>query len=861
MGQVRLVLPLSAAFVLLLAGCERTQLVQSYDAGIVCGQNERFMNGECTFVCSRDSDCATDQVCNLFTGTCEAAPAIPDGGTLTFPCTTGATRCRADNLAVESCTEAGTWVATEECAADGFCQNEQCLACQPGVTRCDPNDLGKVQACPDDGSGWQTITCANNATCLQGECRECAPNTSRCSPDGKNVQTCSKLGEPDLTWGWANSGDNFDGTCITQQCLDTSPPMCKAPDCIPGATRCSATDPLKQEVCSPTGSWSTVSCVSAATPNGVCTNGVCVDECAEAAKQNSYFGCEYWSAIQDNSVDPFFKGFTLSGQGTTDSDFAFAIANRSTTQATVKIYRKVGGSEVLLKTVTVDPKNSASKGLTVVKVPWQSIGPASAAVGVAQTGKQPYAYRITSTRPVTVYQFSPLDADLTQTFTTSQSCWFSFECTDYSGGTCNSNGYCKYNNAQAYSYSNDASLLLPAHILSDQYVAVSHPHMVFANNSNSAPTGDGNGNIAIVATQDNTTVQIKSSAKTVAGGGIAAMNKGQTATFTLNRYDVLQIATANLGSSYIECAHNPFDQFGSTVSCRVDNDLTGTVVTSVDATGKPDPTKPVAVFGGAACAIMPHSAGACDHVEEQVFPFSTWGKTFVATKSHPVRLTNGNFASTTQMSPDYYKVVASCPTSQCPNGTTLTFNSTSGITVMQPNRCLGGTSIAANNCRLAGGSYMEFYSKKDFTIAGDYPIAVAQIFAGEDATSGGAAQGDPSLILLPPVEQWRSEYTVQAAPGLADNFLAISIDSTKVLSVSVDGTSVTGFASVTGTNFQTVNYPVSVGVHTIQVAPKPGQTSVPGAGVVVYGFDSYVSYGYTGGLDLGSIVSGIDPGG
>ena len=53
----------------------------------------------------------------------------------------------------------------------------------------------------------------------------------------------------------------------------------------------------------------------------------------------------------------------------------------------------------------------------------------------------------------------------------------------------------------------------------------------------------------------------------------------------------------------------------------------------------------------------------------------------------------------------------------------------------------------------------------------------------------------------------------------------------------------------------------SSGTHTIDVTGKPGITPLPGAGVTVYGFDEYVSYGYTGGLDLTTIVSGINPGG
>ena len=52
---------------------------------------------------------------------------------------------------------------------------------------------------------------------------------------------------------------------------------------------------------------------------------------------------------------------------------------------------------------------------------------------------------------------------------------------------------------------------------------------------------------------------------------------------------------------------------------------------------------------------------------------------------------------------------------------------------------------------------------------------------------------------------------------------------------------------------------VTGGTHTVTVNPKAGITPAPGAGITVYGFDSYVSYGYTGGQDLATLVTGITP--
>lgn len=572
-----------------------------------------------------------------------------------------------------------------------------------------------------------------------------------------------------------------------------------------------------------------------------------MDSCAYAASQKSYFGCEYWGTTMDNGVDRFFKGGTTSGQGTTNSDFAFVVTNQTDFPAEVRVYRWLGNQEVMLPLVNVPPRTDpATRGLVVIKVPWQSIGNASDALGV--TGRARYGYRLTSTRPVTVYQFSPLDA-----MKTGASCSSNGQCTSAPNGVCTS-GQCRY-----FSFSNDASLLLPSHILGTQYVVMSPGHIKYRSCGFFSCTEQSftNSQISIVATQPNTQVTLRSRARTLAGGGVAAIQKNGQVTYTLQPYEVLQFATDLDGANLGACSVNPFDAIGASEVCRVDNDLTGSVVSS---------DKPVAVWGGADCTLVPFNQAACDHVEEQIFPFSTWGRQFVAVRSHPLRLVSGAFASTTAAGHDYYKVVASCPPSQCPSGTVLTFSTPpAAADVLPPNRCLGGTSLQANNCRLAGGDFMEFRSKSHFTLTGDYPISVGMFLAAQDATTGTGTsapdQGDPSFILLPPVEQWRSSYTVLAAPGIRDNYIALAVDDTRVGEVQVDGVPVTGFTFIPGSTFKVVNRPVAVGTHTVEILPKPGATALPAGGVVVYGFDSYVSYGYAGGLDLGSIVSGIDPGG
>ncbi|MDP3233557.1 MAG: IgGFc-binding protein [Myxococcales bacterium] len=864
------------------AGCDKTRVrPPEVDAGPVCEATERLVNGQCRFVCRRDGDCAADQRCNLLSGTCEPKPPEPDASVF-VPCTEGARRCSVNGGAVELCGADGRFTTETTCPMpDGFCSNERCLDCRPNSTKCSATPT-TLEVCQGDGSGYRTVMCAGMATCTMGECRECTAGERRCSPDGKAVQECQRRTQLNLSTTWVNVGDNFDGTCITQRCMGTAAQSaCVTPACIPGSSQCMGSATLQS--CNATGSYDNITCttVPGLGPTAECQNGACVDECGEAVREKSYFGCEYWTAVLDNPVvAAVFKGNVLTGQGAqnNDSEFAFVVTNRSTLTATVAVTRFFGGVTQVVKSVTVPGRlDPMSRGLAVIRVPWQSVGDhpvmANGFDSASQSGLRRYGYRLTSTRPITVYQFNPLAA-----FRDTGSCASANSCTFAVPETANPsciNSVCRH-----FAYSNDASLLLPAHILGTSYVALTPEHTIdrATDSPGSAATIAFNGMITIVGTQDNTVVTLRSNARTRPGSGVTAVDRGETRAFTINAYDVLQLASdvpVNSGAAAnVECVPNPFLlRRGSCsvgglcglivpccpLTCRVDNDLTGSIVTS---------DKPIAMFGGSACTNRSVNDVACDHVEEQLFPFVTWGRNFVANRTAPLRLVSNAFASAASAGPDFYKIVAGCPASACPNGTLLTLTPPPlAADVLLPNRCLPGTSLAANNCRLAGGAFVEFRSKTSFTITADQPISAAQLFSSQSATVGtgqsAPAQGDPSLVLLPPIEQWRSQYTVLTAPGTRDNYLGLVIDASRVQEVRVNGTAVpmTSFAAVGSTSFRVANVPVPVGTHTILVIPIPGQMTLPGAGVTVYGFDSFVSYGYTGGLDLTTIVTGINPGG
>jgi hypothetical protein len=133
--------------------------------------------------------------------------------------------------------------------------------------------------------------------------------------------------------------------------------------------------------------------------------------------------------------------------------------------------------------------------------------------------------------------------------------------------------------SNSYSYTNDASLLLPATAWTGNYLVASYPHR-------GDTTSGSPGFYAVTASQDGTVVTLgpsSSGGAVSAGGGVAADGTG---SITLNRGDVLQVLTTS-------------------------GDLTGTRVTA---------TNPVQVIGGHDCAQVPAGTMACDHLEESLFP-------------------------------------------------------------------------------------------------------------------------------------------------------------------------------------------------------------------------------------------------
>ena len=102
--------------------------------------------------------------------------------------------------------------------------------------------------------------------------------------------------------------------------------------------------------------------------------------------------------------------------------------------------------------------------------------------------------------------------------------------------------------------------------------------------------------------------------------------------------------------------------------------------------------------------------------------------------------------------------------------------------------------------------------------------------------------GDPALILTPPVGQFRDEYVFLSPNKYLEDY--INIVAPIGAQVNLDGSNVgqNNFKTIGNTGYMVARLKGSDGGHSV--------TSDQKFGVVAYGWDDDVSYGYTAGMNL-----------
>jgi hypothetical protein len=166
--------------------------------------------------------------------------------------------------------------------------------------------------------------------------------------------------------------------------------------------------------------------------------------CDEAVTEKSYIGCDYWPTVVANNVWSIF-------------DFAVVVANTGASSADVTVTGPGGFST----STKVDPST-----LQKIYLPWNSTlkGPDTDSCGQAtplsaSVRSNKGAYHLVASVPVTVYQFNALEYK-GQGGPAGKS-W----------SACPGNDMCPltFTTIGCYSFSNDASLLLPSTAMTGNY--------------------------------------------------------------------------------------------------------------------------------------------------------------------------------------------------------------------------------------------------------------------------------------------------------------------------------------------------------------------------------------------------------
>ena len=252
-------------------------------------------------------------------------------------------------------------------------------------------------------------------------------------------------------------------------------------------------------------------------------------------------------------------------------------------------------------------------------------------------------------------------------------------------------------------------------------------------------------------------------------------------------------------------------------------------VVSQDATGWfVETDKPAAVFSGSFCTSVGSGTGACDHIDEQILPLESMASAYIAspTNTRPIGCAFGTCA------PDIFRYIAT------ENNTVITTSPNVG----------GGI--------LNKGDWIEITTNKPHVVSSNNkPFYGYQYLISQSSGSPTAGTGDPSLLAMPPVDQFQFAYLFLVPNTFAFDF--INVVAPVGTAFTLDGVPISPACHPAGTlgatSYCTFALRVADGVHNISADKQ--------FGLSVSGFDNFASYAYLGGVGLQPINAGCKTGG
>jgi hypothetical protein len=570
--------------------------------------------------------------------------------------------------------------------------------------------------------------------------------------------------------------------------------------CVPGSTSC---DGQTTRQCLDDGSgWEETGACDESLGEA-CRGGVCQQLCAVAVQERSNVGCEYWAADLDNAD-------VGDASNAAAQQYAIVVSNAQpdvTAIVTIEQDDSLPGEEnapIEIAREEIPPRSLRTFKLGPREVDGSPPGTFNSGTHSALTRN---AYRIRSTFPVVGYQFNPL--------------------------------------SNVGVFSNDASLLKPREAVepdtdevADAYVVLGWPQTIASTddprtNFNPEDPVDLRAFLTLIGTRENTTVRVRPTTRILGAPGIPETLPGEELELTLDPFDVLNLET---------------DDFNADFTCTV-----------VAANG------PVVAFSGSEASDAPYfdtlTERACcaDHLEEQLDHIRTAGQHFVVavTPNRTVALKASGAAVGVAEQFDYFRVIAMT-------------NAGARFT----------TSLSPEHFELpARGDYGDLVSNRAFVLTSDAPVMMMNVSPSQQAAGvpDKLPGGDPSTLVVPPIEQFRSTYVFLTPDKYAFDFVRIAApaDATVVF----DGILLEDIPSCVTEPAGTVEQPLTAPqdwVVTICELSSPiidptkaaPDDLMPGIqndgvhlvesdrkiGVLVDGFDRFVSYAYAAGTELTFIV-------
>ena len=660
-----------------------------------------------------------------------------------------------------------------ECDACDTCAAAFSCECPDSGERLEIERCGGDSCCLSEAE--LTALCSERCAAVEPPPRECTTGESRClAGEPGAVQQCDREGQ------WRLMACPAGQACTEGRCLPE--------ECTPGEALClDGSDRLE---CDADGMWRPSPPCDA---EELCAEGRCESvRCANAIRERSYLGCEYLALELPNLT------FT-PGEGSGDAASAVVLSNPDGEEsARVTVRAPGGGIATLVGTRQV---SSTEAGFGPVQIQSEvrdrqgaiisqgfdraenlEIPPGGLATlilprqnwtaGASQVVRA--AHRVQSDRPVSAYQFNPY--------------------------CCN------------FSFSNDASLLIPTSALDQQYRFLGVPTWLRDFTATPSPAA-----LVVVAKEDDTRVEIQSNAQTLpdATGRLRGAGVGRLEV-TLNADEVLLLRSGSVPAEFFQPVPPQPDLSGSFVEASA----------------------PVALFSTHDCAFYPSELGACDHLEEQLFPISTWGRQFALVP--PVQ------RSADPREKVYWKIVAEGEGAQVRLSNPVAAFEGGGPGYPGVPSCVSLIDPADPLLiRLGPEGYCELSARQPLFIEGDQNLMVLGVISGQGSTGSlgfGDQAGDPAIFLVPPARQFRRSYNFLAPDTYANDFVTLVF--TEGTQVNLDGGPIdlSGATPIPGSGYAFQHLSIEDGAHELAGSGP--------FGILVFAFDDFVSYAFTGGLNL-----------